>query len=95
MTARAKMDAWEKREELFRSAGYYCETCGGPILAHGTPQAAHRIAQTKTNLKRYGEAIIHHRLNLAAVCSLKCNDAVNIGFNPGEINELLERISNE
>jgi len=96
MTARQKLDAQELREELFRASGYYCAHCGGSLLAHGTPQLAHRIAQSKANIKKYGPAIIHHRLNLVPVCQIEpCNSAMNIGNNPGEIQELLEQIEEE
>ena len=43
-------------------------------------------------MKKYGPEVIHHRFNLTAVCSLKCNDAMNIGFNPGKVAELVARI---
>jgi len=34
---------------------------------------AHRLRQSKANLKKWGEEIIHHPINLVATCSLKCN----------------------
>ncbi len=47
--------------------------CGNSVHQFGTPQIAHRLAQTKANLKKWGEEIIHHPINLVATCSLKCN----------------------
>jgi len=60
-------------------------------------QIAHRIPQTKRNLKVYGKAILHHPLNLATVCSLKCNSAVLLSpaTHPLEANELIRKIKNE
>lgn len=93
MTSRAKFTANENREELFASVHYRCQVCGLPLTWFGTPQLAHRIAQSKANLKRFGEAVIHHKLNLVPVCSLKCNDACNIGFNAVAANSLAESIT--
>lgn len=42
-------------------------------------QLAHRIPKTKANLKKYGERIINHPINLVLVCSLRCNDSVLVG----------------
>lgn len=64
-----------------------CQRCGNPAN-----QIAHRIAQTRTWMNKYGEAVIHHPLNLVAVCSLACNDSFNIGNNPVEREKLVARI---
>lgn len=94
MKAIEKLEALDRREEIFCQAGYMCEVCG-KALRMGQPQLAHRIPQTKANIWKYGSKVIHHRLNLAPVCSLKCNGAVDIRNNPGAIAELLERIKHE
>jgi hypothetical protein len=52
----------------------------------------HRIPQTLEYLKLYGKPVVHHPLNLVSVCCLKCNDAVNIGHRPLEVEELAYRI---
>lgn len=65
------------RQELFEKAGWLCEICGAP-LASGQPQLAHRVPKTKTNLKRYGEDVIDHPLNLCPVESLRCNSSAII-----------------
>ncbi|MGP1459925.1 MAG: hypothetical protein ACTTKL_11585, partial [Treponema sp.] len=60
-----------------------------------TWQGAHRIANTKANRARWGSFIIDSPLNIAAVCSLRCNDACNIGGNYGECLALAEKIINK
>lgn len=84
----------EKKERQFRFtiAGAHCEVCGLPLIEYDTPQIAHCIAQTKTNIAKYGNFFIQHHLNYRAVCSLRCNDACNIGNNPGKVLALLSDI---
>jgi hypothetical protein len=94
LSGREKLEAEEKREEkVFARDNWTCQTCGESIYIHGTPQAAHRIGKGKVNLRKYGPEIIHHPLNLVSVCSIgKCNDAVNIGNSPVEIEALVDKI---
>ena len=68
-----------------------CEVCGAP-LDRATWQAAHRIANTKSNRAKWGSFIIDSPMNIAAVCSLRCNDACNIGGNYGECLALAEKV---
>lgn len=91
MSERISFEISESKERVFHRAGWRCEVCGRPILDLGTPQLGHRIAQSKMNLKKYGDAIIHHSLNMAATCSLKCNAAVSIR-SPGDVEPLVDRI---
>ena len=95
MTSRDKLEANDRREELFAQAGYRCEVCGRPLRRLGTAQLAHRICASKANLRKYGPRIIHHNRNLAPVCSLRCNSSVLINGKPAEalaeeIRQLLE-----
>ena len=77
MTGKDKFDANEKKEQILLKAGYQCRSCGKPAMS-----LAHRIAQTKSNLKKYGKEIIHHEYNLVAVCERQaCNDYFNVGGN--------------
>ena len=80
------------RQYRYTIAGGRCEVCGKPINEFGTPQIAHCIAQGKSNLARYGSFFVQHRLNFRAVCSLRCNDACNIGNNPAKVIMLLSDI---
>lgn len=95
MTERQRFDMQEQRQEIFRRDGYTCQHCGESIYRFGTQQIAHRIGQGKANVKRYGKEVIHHPLNMASVCSLACNDAMNIGFSTKQADELAEKIKRE
>ena len=79
------------RVDLFYRDEWTCQSCGKPILS-GVPQLAHRIGQTKANLKLYGKEFIHHPLNMASVCSLRCNANLDISRNPAEVAKLIEAI---
>ena len=85
------LDLHEKRESIFARDGYLCKVCGKPIR-NGMPQLAHRIAKTRANKAKYSDAIINHPLNLLSVCSLRCNSACNIGYNPAACVELVAEI---
>lgn len=86
------MSRWQfDRADIFDERGWECEVCGAPLTS-GVPQLAHRIPKSKCNLARYGAGVIHHPLNMAAVCSLECNQAVNIGNRPAQVHDLLEAI---
>jgi len=91
MNALQKLDAEELRIKIFTDAKGMCAVCGWP-LNQGVPQLAHRIANTKANIKKYGDEIINHRLNLVATCSLYCNSRCNIGNNPVKSLALVEEI---
>lgn len=84
----------ETKRYVFARDRYTCVVCGLSASIYGTAQLAHRIPQTKANLRKYGERIVHHPLNLATTCSLKCNAAVDIRNHPREIEALVERIDN-
>lgn len=93
MNAREKLDAEERRQEIFAKAWFKCGHCGGSIYAHGTPQLAHRIAKTKGNLAKFGPLVIHHTKNLVPVCQVEpCNSAMNIGNNPMATRALVDEI---
>jgi hypothetical protein len=63
---------------------WQCQNCGKPAM-----QIAHRIANTKTNRKVFGNKI-DNNVNLVSVCSLECNDSYNIGNNPGKCEKLIQ-----
>lgn len=80
-----------QRELAYGASGGVCAVCGKTL--NGTAiQYAHKIANTKTNRQKYGSLIIDHYLNGAMVCSLKCNQSMNIGFNRGECLKLIADI---
>lgn len=78
-----------QRAEALAKCGGVCEVCGKPLTAW---QGAHRIANTNANRKKWGSWVIDSPLNIAIVCSLKCNDACNIGFNQGKCLKLVQKI---
>ena len=85
------MNKEDKIEMLSRSGGR-CFVCGRPIER---PQFAHRIANTKANRNKFGSFVIDSPMNGEIVCSLRCNDAMNIGNKPIECLRLAERIYSE
>ena len=91
MTGKQKLEAQEKKIQIYNMRGAICEGCKKNI-PFSEAQLAHRIPQTKMYLKKYGTNIIHHNKNLALVCSLDCNSSVNIGGNPMAIKKLVEDI---
>ena len=94
MNEREIFNAEEKKKRIYFNSMGQCEICRRPISLH-TSQIAHKIGQTKRNLKKYGKGVIHDEANLALVCSLKCNSKVDISFNPGEVQKVLEKIVEE
>lgn len=68
-----------------------CAVCGKKIKV-SEAQAAHRIADTIMNRTKYGSFFIDAPENLRLVCSLKCNDACNCGYNPGAVLDVLQEI---
>lgn len=92
MTEREKDKIAQVKEFCFARDGYACRNCGESIHTHGSPQLAHGIANTKTNLKIFGKEIIHHPDNLFSTCCIRCNDAMNIGRKPAESRALADSI---
>lgn len=84
-------EIWQRQYALAISGGT-CEVCEKTLTA-STWQGAHRIAQTKTNRAKWGNFVIDHPLNIAIVCSLKCNQACNIGYDEGACLRLVQRIT--
>ena len=58
-------------------------------------QLAHRIKKSKANIKKYGKEIIHHPLNMKAVCGLECNAVFDLGHNEYAIEKLVSEIIRE
>ena len=83
-------EIWQRQYALAISGGV-CEVCG-KTLTQSTWQGAHRIANTKANRAKWGNMVVDHPLNIAIVCSLKCNHVCNIGFDEGACLKLVQRI---
>ncbi len=90
---RKSQEIIEMKIYLLAKNGGQCEVCHQP-LALSDCQLAHRIPQTKYNLRTYGKTVLHHEYNLAAVCSLGCNSAVLLSpaTHPIEAKALIGRI---
>lgn len=88
MTSRQR----EQRERALQRNQCICPVCKGSIYQYGTPQYAHKIANTETFRKKYGSFFIDHTLNGEMVCSLECNQVMNIGYNKGKVLSLLSDI---
>lgn len=71
-----------------------CPVCGGPLeynLRTGRPgQWAHLLSASKLNYKKYGAPIIDSPHNGKLVCSLACNNAIQV--NPKTQPVLAEKI---
>ena len=60
----------------------FCPVCGS-VLAYNmrtgrNGQWAHVISNTQTNRKIYGSDVVGSRFNGALVCSLKCNNSIQM-----------------
>jgi hypothetical protein len=82
----------EQRTRALSRSGATCAVCGGSIYAHGTPQFAHKLSNSKKNRDKYGAFIIDHTLNGDYTCSLECNGRLLIDNRPREILMLLADI---
>lgn len=96
MTERERFEFATEKIRLLSERGWKCEKCGKPLTAFDS-QLAHRVPQTKGYLKKYGKKVIHHKLNMACVCSLKCNAAMlcDPKTRPIDAKRLLEKINEE
>ena len=88
------VEAQEEREAIYLRDHGRCQTCGKRV-AWGDSELAHRIANTDSNRKQWGDEIIDSPLNKATTCRGRCNDAQNIGNDPEKCRDLVERIKRE
>lgn len=72
-----------QRIKAYERTNCICPVCGGSIYKYGTPQYAHRIPQKEMYIKKYGTWVIDHTLNGELVCSLACNQTVDVGSSYG------------
>ena len=88
MKEREKFEVADQKQKILGRDGYQCQHCGEPARF-----LAHRIAQTKANIAKYTEFIVHHPKNLVAVCERPdCNDKFNVGNNPITADNLVRDI---
>lgn len=92
MNARAKLDAEERRQELFAAVDWRCVVCGRSLYS-GVPQLAHVLGKGKSMLAKYGPEIVHHPLAVVPVERVEpCNSAVLIGDETEPGRALIARI---
>jgi hypothetical protein len=81
------------KQNIAEEQDYRCAVCGDSLMILGKHmQLAHRISQCKWAVEKYGEEVIHHRLNLRLVCSAACNAAVNMTNQPRAVARLVHKI---
>lgn len=89
--SRAGFALYEERLAIYSRDGGRCQSCG-EMADINLFTVAHKIADTKAFRHKYGARVIDHRLNKATTHAGRCNDAQNIGNNPGKCAELVRRI---
>ena len=82
----------EMKRQIAQEQNGLCATCGdplGPVF-----DLAHRIPKHGWMVKKYGPKVIHHRINLRATHSGRCNDAVMVSpaSRPVEAQKIIDEI---
>ena len=72
----------EQRERAYTRSCGACFVCG-KSLSERQIQYAHKIPQKEMYIKKYGTWVIDHTLNGELVCSLACNQSVDVGSSYG------------
>ncbi len=93
MNTEERYKAEDVKRQLYLKQRGRCATCGEPLGR--VFDLAHKIPQTKSNLKKYGKEVIHHPLNMACTCRRAvCNDAqmINPATRPIEAEKLVNKI---
>jgi len=68
----------EDRYIIFNRDRFLCQHCESSVYKYGTPQAAHRLSNSKSNRKKYGD-FINSPANCVAACCMDCNDHLAYG----------------
>lgn len=78
----------EARMIAFKRTQGKCAACGKKLLS---PQKfAYRVRPTKNNIRKYGEAVLRHPLNLCAWCGdKKCAEQISIEQSPLAIRDMI------
>jgi 5-methylcytosine-specific restriction endonuclease McrA len=85
--SRKDLEIYETKIAVFTRDGWRCQYCG----AGGHLQLAHRVPQTKANLRKYGVHVIHHPDNLTTTCP-RCNDRALVGQDKALESEIIAGI---
>ena len=79
---------------LFSEQSGRCFTCGEPVSITQL-ELAHRISQSKTNLKLWGAEVIHHKMNLRGTHPGRCNSRVTLNPDSIEAEKLVYTIQKD
>ena len=93
-TERTDLQVREMRFRVFSEQSGRCFTCGEPVSITQL-ELAHRISQSKTNLKLWGAEVIHHRLNLRGTHPGRCNSRASLNADSIEAEKLVYDIQKE
>lgn len=88
------VDAQDDRMAIYIRDGGKCQGCGEPV-PFDRMQLAHRIANTKTNRRIWGDQVIDSRANRCCVGSGRCNDRMNVGHKLDKCQEIAEQAKGE
>ena len=88
MTDRQKRALYEERLSIYSRDGGICQACGLPVDINSF-EVAHKICQSKMNVKRFGRSVIDSPHNKACTHRGRCNDAMNCGFKPDKCAEIV------
>lgn len=72
----------EQREKALERATGICPVCKKPLKGQAV-QYAHKIGNREIYRKKYGTWVIDNTLNGEYVCSLSCNNSVDVGSSYG------------
>ena len=86
MTERESFNFRELKLHILARQGGVCWNCPAPAT-----ELAHRISNSRSNLRKYGKGIVHHILNLVGSCS-RCNQLALIDNKPIKVARLVRRI---
>ena len=76
----------DQREKALMRSSTFCPICKKPM---SSGQYAHKIPNKEIYRKKYGAFIIDHTLNGEYVCSLGCNQSVDVGSSYGNHLEVI------
>jgi hypothetical protein len=88
MTERQKLALHEERLSIYSRDGGICQACGLPVDINSF-EVAHKICQSKMNVKRFGRAVIDSPHNKACTHRGACNSSMNCGFKPDKCAEIV------
>ena len=89
---RKRFEQHEERLEIYARDRGICQACG-KFVDINSFEVAHKIANTVSNRKRFGNNVIDHPLNEATTHPGRCNDLTNCGFKPDKCREIVDAIA--